>query len=362
VQRRPRPNRRRGLLRALIAAIVLIVVVVGILLLVSSLTAPAAKAPAVPTTPTTSAVTPSTTAIPTIGTKKTAPGTSKPKASSTSKKKDIALSSRPPGLAFRIPTPSGASASASPDGRLVVYFGGGGDAYARTPVKVWNRATGATRTLSYGDRLIRPVWSRNGTAVLFARVAKTAAYPGARWTLVRANVATGNVQVLDNRNALNLAPLGWRHGQPVYLVATASDTGIFTFARGHPSFVSILMPQVVTNPTLSPDGRYLGFGAPSDCFFCTYDDFDFKLLHTTVGPSGGGSERDMAWSRSNNLLAVPLRDQIAVLQPPELSVVDKYPAPPGLPRAWPHPMIFTEKGRTLTLIDTVTHAAYSATR
>lgn len=361
MQRRPRPNRRRGLLRALIAAIVLVVVLVGLLLLISSLTAPAAKAPTVPTTPTPSALTPSTTAIPTIGTKKTATPKAKPTAT-TAKKKDIALSSRPPGLAYRIAPPSVDNAVSSPDGRLVAFIGGSGDAYAHSPVKVWNRLSGATRTLSYGDRLIHPVWSRNGTAILFTRVSRTTVYPGARWELVQANVVTGEVKVLDSQNALNLAPLGWRRGEPVYLVATASDTSIFTMARGRPSFVSILMPQVITDPSLSPDGRYLGFAAPSDCFFCTYDDFDFAMLHTTVGPSGGQNERDVAWSLSHNLMAVPLRDRVAVLRPPALSVINSYPAPPGLPRVWTHPMVFAEKGRTLTLTDTVTHEAYSTTR
>jgi hypothetical protein len=206
------------------------------------------------------------------------------------------------------------------------------------------------------------VWSPNGTTVLLARVDPSKAYPGARWTLLQVDALSGNVRVLDARNALNVAPLGWRLGRPLYLVATASDTSVYSITHGRPRFVSILMPQVITNPTLSPDGRFIAFAAPSDCFFCTYDDFEIPARHTTVGPSGGQNERDMAWSTSTDLLAVPLRDRIAVVRPPSLGVVVSYPAPADLPRVWKHPMTFSQKGATLTLTDTVTHATYSATR
>jgi hypothetical protein len=237
-----------------------------------------------------------------------------------------------------------------------------GDAYAASPLNVWDRATGAVRQVSYGDHLVRPVWSPDGTSILFVRVAPAPAYPGARWTLLQVTPSTGRTRVLDRRNALNLAPVGWRRGKPLYVVATATDSSVFTIARGRREFISILMPQVITNPNLSPSGRYIGFAAPSDCFFCTYDNFDIAALHTTVGPSGGQNERDMAWSRAGTLVAVPLKDRIGIVRPPEMSAVTSYPAPAGLPRVWIHPMTFIEHGTTLTLIDTVTNEHYSTSR
>lgn len=69
MQRRPQPNRRRGILRALGAVIVLIVVIVAVLLVVASLTAPAAKAPTPPVTPGVTTPLPSagTVVVPTRG-------------------------------------------------------------------------------------------------------------------------------------------------------------------------------------------------------------------------------------------------------------------------------------------------------
>lgn len=362
MQRRPRSSRRRGLLRAVIAAIILIIVVLALLLLISSLTAQPAKAPTVPGTPTPPA-TPSASAVPTVRTGKTSVPKIKPKATSKGTHRDIALSGRPPGLAMRSDRPpSGTNAVRSANGRYIAYIAGSGDAYARSPLRIWSRDTGTSRTVTYADRLIRPAWSPDSGTVLFARVTPSPAYPGARWTLLEADAASGRVRALDNRNALNLAPLGWRSGRPLYLVATASDTSVYEIAHADAVFVSILMPQVITNPTLSPDGRFIAFAAPSDCFFCTYDDFEIPALHTTVGPSGGQNERDMAWSTSTNLLAVPLRTRVAVLRPPTLGTVESYPAPAGLPRVWRHPMTFTQTGRTLTLTDTVTHVTYSSTR
>lgn len=359
MRRRPQPSPRRGLLRAVIAAIVLIAVILAILLLVSSLTAQPAKAPTAPPTPTVAPTTPSAQTTPTAGA-----GITPAPTRSTHKKKDVAVAGRPPGLAHpsRAVQAAPGDAAASPGGRYVAWIRHAGSAYGPNPLDILDRQSGRRVALGSGDRFIRPVWSRDGRRVLFVSVARTGAYPGARWTLMLANRVSGQVQALVRQNALNMLPLGWRGRRPLYLLSTASDTSIFTAVRHRPHFVSIMMPQVITGATLAPGGGNIAFAAPSNCFFCTYDNFDFAAFHTSVGPSGGANEGDMAWAPDVSKLAVPLKDSIGVLSPGAPSPSAVYPRPSGLPRVWGHPMTFTESGRTLTLRDTVTGARYTSTR
>lgn len=360
MQRRPQSNRRRGLLRALVAGIILIAAILAILLLVSSLTAAPAKAPTVPPTPTPPVLTPSTSPTPSVR----ASGTPSTRATPSSTKKDIALVGRPPGLAMRMTSlpPSAPNAVAAPRDRRVAYIASPGDAYARSPLRIWNRTTGVTRTISYGDRFVRPVWSADGSRILFARVAQISAYPGALWTLLEADLRTGSVRVLDRQNGLNLLPLGWRDGRPMYLMSTATDSSVFSISGGKRVFVSIVMPQVITAASMTRDGKYIGFAAPADCFFCTYDTFNLDELHPLVGPSGGQNGGDIAWSRHSDTMAVPLKDRIGIVRADTVSVITTYPRPDGLPPVWTHPMTFTRDKHTLTLTDTVTHHNYTSTR
>jgi WD40 repeat protein len=157
-------------------------------------------------------------------------------------------------------------------------------------------------------------------------------------------------------------PLGWHGSGPLYLVASATDTSLFTLSHGGRQFLSILMPQVITSASLSPPGSYIAFAAPANCFYCTYDVFNLDALHSAVGPSGGTSERDIAWFRNGRSLAVPLKSQISVLDPVTLHVRSVFPTPPGLPRVWSHSLLASVRGKTFTLTDTVTGKAYRTTR
>jgi hypothetical protein len=340
----------------------LIVVILAILLLVSYFTAAPAKAPTVPLTPTPPPLTPSAAPTPSAGATRTSPPTTRPKPTHT--KKEIAVADRPPGLALRLPSkpPDTANAVASRNGREVAYIPPAGDAYARSPVKIWSRASGVSRTISYADRFVRPVWSSDGTRILFVRVTQTPAYPGALWTLLEADARSGSVRVLDRQNGLNMLPLGWRDGRPLYLVSTATDSSLFSIVGGKRHFISILMPQVITAAFLSRDAKYVAFAAPSDCFFCTYDTFNLDMLHPLVGPSGGHNENNIAWARHGDDMAVPLKDRIGIVRAETVGVVTTYPLPAGLPPIWTHPMTFRRTAHKLTLTDTVTRATYTSTR
>jgi hypothetical protein len=354
VRRRPQANPRRGFLRAAIAVVVLILIVLGILLLVSSLTAAPAKAPTVPTTPT-----PSTSPIPLPSSQSSATiPTPRPTTAATEspgKKKDVVRTGAGSVISRALArTRIASNAVASPNRRFVAFVRRG-SAYGRNPVVVMNVRTGASRVVGYGDPFVRPVWNAKGTALLFGRVSRTHVFPGARWTLVQAGLKGGS-RALASAGGLDLVPLGWISQHPAYLVATATDTAVYTVVNGRPHYISKIITQIVSFARLSPNHRLIAFDVPTNCGFCTIDVFNLDTLRLAFGPSGGPSEQDIAWTSDSRSVVTPTRGGLAVVDA-ATGAWRRVSSPTGLPHVWPHQMAVTLSA-DLTLTDTVSGAVY----
>jgi hypothetical protein len=78
----------------------------------------------------------------------------------------------------------------------------------------------------------------------------------------------------QNRSMMRLAtlpgvamvPLGWWHTNPLFLVATGSDTSLYLASAGMSHFLGVLAPQVVTSAALSPRAPLVAFVAPTNCY------------------------------------------------------------------------------------------------
>lgn len=342
----------RGFIRAAIAVIVLAAVIIAILLIVSSLTAPPAKAPTVPTTPTIG------TLVPTPGTPlpvPTAKATAKPRKTSGTKKDLVptgASSVLGRALARRSTWPS--NAAASPDGKLIAFVRPG-SAYGHNPLVVTRASTGSQQVIGYGDPYVHPVWSADGTTLLYGRVAGTSHYPGAEWSLMETHLG-GATRVLARQRGLDVIPLGWIRGRPAYLVATATDTALYTVSAGRSRYISKIITQAVTSAQLSPNGRFIAFAAPTNCGFCTLDVFDISSLKLAFGPSGAASERDFAWTRDSRYVVATAKRGLATVDP--LTGAAHFAAlPRGLPQVWAHSMRVTV-GRSVVVTDSVTGERY----
>jgi len=371
VRRRPQPNPRRGLLRAAVAVLILTAELLAIILIVSSVTAPPAKAPIVPATPgpiATPAAHP-TSVKPARG---TTPGPATP-----GHKKTLGFApGRAPGgptllmtmgrqvfaQAMREQRGPRINEVAAPNGRQVVYFQQAGDAYSRNPLFLATAGVVSGPQVGYGDPLVRPAWSPDGRYLLYVRVSPTEAFPGARWSLVRLDTRSRRSHIVARMNGMNLTPLGWSRGRIVFLVANTTDTSVYQIVEGHVSFVSIVMPQPIITATLSPDGRYIAFGAPTNCVYCTVDVYDLDQLKAAIGPTGMPQESALAWTADGKLLVAQIDRSLAVVQPGGANTIARFPFPARAPRLWTHSMVARVSGRSLDLVDTITHQTYRSTR
>jgi WD40 repeat protein len=192
---------------------------------------------------------------------------------------------------------------------------------------------------------------------MYARVAATRVFPGARWTIVRGNIS-GQTALLARQTALSVVPLGWSDKAPLYLAATATDTSLYSAQNGHSTFRTILIPQVVTGASLSPDGHTIAFAVPTGCGYCTVDLFDLRTLTTVYGPSGWGSQWNYAWTADGRQLVTSGPKGLAVIDVSDGSRYD-VTRPKGLGRVWPHAMRATV-AHGVRLTDTVTGATYTS--
>jgi Tol biopolymer transport system component len=247
------------------------------------------------------------------------------------------------------------------DGHRLAYFVRRGDAYGRNPLLVEERGARSETELGFGDPFVRPVWSSNGRYLLYVRVEETRAFPSARWSLVQLDTATGKNRVLARHNALNLTPLGWLHGKPLYLIATGTETSLFTISAGHSSFVGIFMPQIVTWGLLSPDGRYIAFGVPASCSYCTLHLYDLAEGRATAVLTGMVNELSMMWTRNGSRLIAAVRDQLAVVSPDSRSV-EYVSLPGGLPNLFYHPARAGISAESVELVDILTGRKYRSSR
>jgi len=359
VRPRPQPNQRRGLLRAALTVIVLTALLIIAIAIAGVVHQPAKPTP--PTPPPTVNLTPPKAKPTPKGTVK--PTTSpKARAAPTAKKtpKSAALAPGQGSLFERTFTgrrwPAGAIAS--PNGTQIAYFLGKRGAYAPSPLVVVSQQTGALRRVGAGDRLVRPAWSRNGRFLLYARVAPTSRSPGAMWSLVRADVRSARNLVLWRQAALAIQPLGWRGQQALYTAAEETDTAVYAVHGKDRGILGMLLSEPITNPVLSPSGRYIAFGAPTNCDFCTLNIYDLQLQWDWGGPSGMPRETDLAWG-ANDTLVASFGKKLAIVTANGYHPRTRYePLPSGMPRVWSDPMSAVVTDNRVVITDTVSHRRY----
>jgi hypothetical protein len=158
---------------------------------------------------------------------------------------------------------------------------------------------------------------------------------------------------------MGLWPLGWRRSQILYAVSNGSDSSIYAWSGGRSHFLSILIPQVVSAPSLSPGGNWIAFVTPADCAYCTLSIFDLNALTTWFGPAGAPSEYDVAWTANGQTLVTLLNGRPATI---DLSShhMRSFTLPVGLPSIWRHEMRATLDGGTLHLTDETSGRVFTA--
>lgn len=365
--RRPQPNRRRGLLRAAGAVIGLIILLIIVVTVVSSLTAPTVKAPTVPptagpitSTPGTATPGPSTPLTRTPAARRTPAPSSTPKA----KHKrvalgDIVLNDRSGNAAYDAATGGQlqeVSPAAQPVGHAVAYFARTGAASQHVSLLL-RRGTRVYR-IGYGDRFVRPVWSPDGHHLLFVHVAPAGKIPGERWTLMRWDERSNESRAITAVTALALTPLGWVDGHPLYSVAQPTTTDIYDGSTGGSKLAGTVLAQPLVDMVLSPNGRYVAFGAPDNCYRCTLDVFDLRRRSVWVGPTGMTNASALAWTADSRTVVGDMGGHLAIINPRDHTV--RYlPAPPGLPNRWVDSMRAAVRGSHASLQDTVTGRIYA---
>jgi hypothetical protein len=157
---------------------------------------------------------------------------------------------------------------------------------------------------------------------------------------------------------MNMAPLGWSRGRILFIVATASDTSIYSAVKNRVSFTSILLTQPITSATLSPDGRWIAFGAPGSCYYCTLDVFDLANLTIWNGPSAVPGEHALAWTADSRWIVAPVGRHLALISP--FTHDQKlFSLPRALDSNWPDPMRALVGDGSLTLIDVNSGRVYN---
>lgn len=364
--RRPRPNRRRGLLRAIAVAIVLIALAVVAVLLVSSLTASTAKAPAatpvgIPTAP----ATPGPIVTPTVATtpraRPSATGTQQRGLSSRIRPKRLhrPILERRPTMPMRSILRSSDSPAARAGSWIASFRGISGSGPTATLV-VRNTVKGTVRRVGLANPYVRPVWSPGGTELLYVSSTATATFPGVRWTVYRYDLASARAAPIARVEALHVTPLGWWRGAPLLASANQAVTRLQRVVGGRVRHVAIMMPQILTSALLSPDGTRVAFVAPTNCITtCTLDVFDLATLEVWVGPTGVANPTTFTWTTDGRALVSLLNGTLA-----RTDVATKrttaYRVPDGLPGRWADLMRARDTGAGIRLIDSVSGRVYAS--
>lgn len=371
MQRRPVENPRRGLLRAAGVVVGLLVLLIIAVLIASAFTAPPANAPTVPPTPgrqisplpltTRTSRTPvvhSTASPSRTGTKTHSMRLPAPLPQRTMEADRSAGS-----LLWRVldrnRTSSDIPVARSPNGHAVALWRRVGDVYAQNLLFV---RTGVTeRRVGVGDYLVRPTWSLDGNFLAYVRVQQTSRFPGAAWTLFVTDVRTGKEREIAKTYSMALCPLGWSQGHLLYAVTNSTDTSVYSAGGKRHVDLGILMPQALITMFLSPNGRYVAFAAPTNCFVCTLDVYDLETGRTSVGPTGLPNEFDVAWTADSDTLITILHGRLAVVDPASLASTS-FTLPKRLPVLWKHIMVAAASDSWIRLIDTVSGKSYSQRR
>jgi hypothetical protein len=157
---------------------------------------------------------------------------------------------------------------------------------------------------------------------------------------------------------MNLTPLGWSRSHVLYLVANATHTGIYKASERGPSFISTLVSQPTTSGVLSPDGRWIAFGVPASCYYCTLYVYDLATLTIWNGPSGVPGEYALAWTSDSRWIVAPLGKHLALISP---TTHDQslYRLPRDLNHNWGDPMRAKAHGGSLTITDSTSGRVYN---
>ena len=147
----------------------------------------------------------------------------------------------------------------------------------------------------------------------------------------------------------------------IFLLADSTDTSIFTVSAGHPKLVGIMMPQPIVSANLSPGGRFIAFGAPTNCSSCSVYLYDLSKHALSSGPTGMPNDTTLAWTADGSTVVAILGNRLTALSAATLGATS-FPIPSGLPRSWNEPMRAVLHGNMLTLIDLVTHRAFHSFR
>lgn len=243
--------------------------------------------------------------------------------------------------------------------RWIAYFTGHGNAYTGKRLYVRDRATGRSFSVGRADPYVRPVLSADDVRLLYARVRAVSAFPGARWSLLEYNRSARRSRLIVEANGMDLSPLGWRHGSPLYALARETQTGVYRISDSHSDYISFLFTQPLTEPSLSPGADFIAYVTPADCYWCTLSIFDMTTLTSWFGPTGVPNKYTIAWTPDGGTLVTIVRQNLAAIDV-RSHHTRLYRLPNGLPKIWYHPMRAVFEGPTLRLVDTITGRAYTS--
>jgi hypothetical protein len=358
--RRPTPNPRRGILRAAITVVVLTALLIVAILVVSSLSAPSAKAPTTPPSP--GPITPVTAPTSTAGTKQ---ATATPGAvpSPTHKKKTLgsllhgpsqvtALERSPSASLLRRAAQQNTGGFVVRSQRHLAWFNS--IANEAASAQLWARSLPAGKPLDVGvaDSLVKPVWSSTGRRLLYVRSIQSRSYHGVTWTLLQYDTQTNVSTRVASLLGYGMTPLGWWRSRPLFLVATGTDTSVYTVSAGRPHFLTVLAPQVITSAVLSPRSPIVAFAAPTNCYNCTLEFIDLRTSTEWNGPSGIAGESQLVWSQDGRSVVTVAHNRLVVV--PSASVARlRFGTSVALPSLWQHSLQVSIASSGVRLLDTV---------
>jgi hypothetical protein len=340
-------------------------VVVLAIAAVSSLVAPTAKAPGTnptaPTVPNTPGPLTTPSAAPTPA--PTPKSTVKPKKHKTVSAGLSSKTSTPPVLkrgpgSLLGDMAVGRIGESARRGALLAWFRTAGLTLGTAQLEVTNRVTGRTTTIGLADPYERPVWSHDGGVLLYARERAVASFPGTRWSLMKYDVRSRRSSQLASNRGFDLEPLGWRGSSALFSLATQPDTSLSIMRHGRSEHLSLLMPQIITQPRLSPNSRYVAFVAPTNCVStCTLDIFDLSRLTVWVGPTGISNSSAFAWTDDSSAVVSVMKGRLGVTDAVR-ETTESAALPTDLPVRWQHQFAARRMHSLVRLVDTVTGATY----
>lgn len=363
MRKRPQPNRRQGLLRAVAVGVALIILLLVAVFIAGALTSTTVQAPVAPATP--GPLTPRTLSTGTPGavhsvTPAATPAVPKatPRATAASKKTswlprgpvELRLADTAPGTLYaqtRVEGQRVPGISWSSDRTVKALFSLNAGTLTSRPLKVVSSG-GYVRELGRGDPFVRPVWSPDRRQLLYVRVQSTRDFPGERWSLVVANTITGAVEIPVRWRAMALRPLGWWHEAPLFSVANETDTSVYSVRNEHVTRVGTIGSEPIVDSTLAPSGRFVASVVPAGCSYCTLQFYDLGTRTTTFGPSSLRTDSSYAWLHGKPAVVAAVKNRLAVVDTRSGGIVYGR-LPKALDGPWPDSVLASVNRNILTL-------------